>query len=65
MNETKMEGGTEQHLPKTDDWRRRVLTILLRMKNNVFCSKASILYIFFSFHFYVLRRSPADANRQS
>ena len=24
MNQTKMEGGTEQHLPKTDDWRHRV-----------------------------------------
>ena len=22
MNQTKMEGGTERHLPKTDDWRR-------------------------------------------
>ena len=21
MNQTKMEGGTERHLPKTDDWR--------------------------------------------
>ena len=24
MNQTKMEGGTERHLPKTDDWHRRV-----------------------------------------
>ena len=24
FDQTKMEGGTEQHLPKTDDWRRRV-----------------------------------------
>ena len=24
MNQTKMEGGTERHLPKTDDWHRWV-----------------------------------------
>ena len=24
LYKTKMEGGTERHLPKTDDWRRRV-----------------------------------------
>ena len=24
MSQTKMEGGTERHLPKTDDWRRWV-----------------------------------------
>ena len=24
INQTKMEGGTERHLPKTDDWHRRI-----------------------------------------
>ena len=46
----KWKGGTEQHLPKTDDWRRRVRGERLRHRNETkkiqcFCSKASLLYI--------------------
>ena len=56
LGQTKMDVGTERHLPKTDDWR---LTILLQAKNTVFLFE-SFTIIYFSFHLYVLRHAPAD-----
>ena len=35
MNQTKMEGGTEQHLPKTDNWRLQVSVV--RYRNETWC----------------------------
>ena len=64
ITQTKMEGGTEQHLAKTDDWHCWIhrwasqdveLTILLQTKNTVFLFE-SFTIIYFSFHFYVSRR---------
>ena len=55
MNQTKMEGGTEWHLPKTDDWRRQIR----RADEEHTVLFESFIITYFSFHFYVLRRSPA------
>ena len=65
MNQTKMEGGTERHLPKTDDWQ---FPILLQTKNTVFLfENFNFVYIFFvSFlRLTMLTCGPDNANRLS
>ena len=60
-----MEGGTERHLPKTDDQHCRVSTA--DEEHSVFVRNLQLFYIF-SFHLYVLTmltRGPDDADRQS